>query len=105
MNIDQNGNWKLYWGAIPLPQDAEAIGVVDGSALILMSTGIYVRGNAGAISSLDQTAIKKELGLPTQGGKRPGAGRPVTGRKKRFLQATDAEWESILKYADEVRGK
>lgn len=44
--------------------------------------------------------IKKQ-----RGGKRPGAGRPVTGRKKRFLQATDEEWALILKDADEVRGK
>lgn len=40
-----------------------------------------------------------------RGGKREGAGRPVTGRTKRFLQATDDEWALILKYADEVRGK
>ena len=39
------------------------------------------------------------------GGKRPGAGRPPTGRKARRLQATDEEWALILKYADEVRGK
>jgi hypothetical protein len=42
---------------------------------------------------------------PVHGGKRDGAGRPPTGRKQRKLQATDAEWELILKYADEVRGK
>jgi hypothetical protein len=40
-----------------------------------------------------------------RGGKREGAGRPATGRKQRNLQATDEEWEKILKYANEVRGK
>jgi len=46
---------------------------------------------------------KAEDNKKQRGGKRPGAGRPVTGRKKRFLQATDEEWALILKYADEVR--
>ena len=39
------------------------------------------------------------------GGKRPGAGRPVTGRTPRRLQATDEEWAFILAYADKVRAK
>lgn len=40
-----------------------------------------------------------------RGGKRAGAGRPVTGRTQRNLQANDDEWEQILKYANMVRGK
>ena len=107
MIIDTDGKWKIYWGAMPLPQGAEPIGTIDGSALILLQTGIYVKGNAGSISNLDQTAVKKTLGLPIQGGYRPGSGRkPLEEpRKQRKLQATDAEWELILAYADKVRGK
>ena len=37
------------------------------------------------------------------GGKRPGAGRPVTGRTPRRLQATDEEWALIRAYADKAR--
>jgi hypothetical protein len=105
MNIDTNGHWKLYWGNMPLPQGTEAVGTIDGGALILLQSGVYVRGNAGAISNLDQTAVKKELGLPVHGGKRAGAGRPETDRKQRNIQASDAEWELIKAYADKVRGK
>jgi hypothetical protein len=105
MKIDMNGNWKLYWGNMPLPQEAEPIGVIDGGALILLRSGKYVRGNAGGISNLEQSAVKIELGLPIHGGGPLGTGRPTTGRKQRKLQATDQEWELILKYADKVRGK
>ena len=47
------------------------------------------------------------LSVTGHGGFRPGAGRkPLPEpRKQRKLQATDAEWELIKKYADEVRGK
>jgi len=39
------------------------------------------------------------------GGKRPGSGRPTTGRKPRQLMATDPEWIKIREYADKIRGK
>lgn len=41
----------------------------------------------------------------THGGKREGSGRPPTDRRQRNIMASDAEWELIKKYADEVRGK
>lgn len=110
MKIDIEGEWKLYWDNMPLPQGAEVIGTVslmDGNngVLLYLQSGIYVQGNAGSISSLEQIEVKKELGLPTHGGTRAGAGRPKTGRTQRKLQATNEEWELILEYADEVRGK
>jgi hypothetical protein len=103
MKIDMNGNWKLYWGNIPLPQEAEPIGVIDGGALILLRSGKYVRGNAGGISCLDQLEVKAELGLLTHGsGKHSRVDISKTRRKQRKLQATDHEWELILRYADKL---
>ena len=37
------------------------------------------------------------------GGKRPGAGRPPTGRTSRRLQATDEEWKLIMDYAKKIK--
>lgn len=59
----KSGNWKLYWGMSPLPTGAEALGTVQREtleigALIRLSTGIYVQGNAGAIRTLDQRDAK-----------------------------------------------
>ena len=103
MQIDSNGKWKLYWGASPLPEGAKAIGTVsretgDHGALILMPTGVYVQGNAGSVRNIDQTAVKKALGLPVHGGKRPGSGRPEIDNPRRQRQpivATDDEWAEI----------
>jgi hypothetical protein len=104
----KNGNWSLYWGAMPLPRGAEAIGIVtrdsDGStgALIRLSNGRYVQGNAGSIRTLSQSEVEQALlvsdaaaalgrikseakteanraksSLPPKEGKRP-RGRPAT---------------------------
>ena len=53
LTIKKSGNWKLYWGVMPLPAGAEAIGVVTDNgtgALIRLANGNYVQGNAGGIS-------------------------------------------------------
>ena len=62
LKVTKNGNWRLYWGYSPLPANAEAIGVVqrdslETGALIRLSTGIYVQGNATAIRTLDQSEV------------------------------------------------
>lgn len=110
MKIDIGGDWKPYWDNVPLPHGAEVIGSIslnDGNngVLLLLQSGIYVQGNAGSVSSIEQIEVKKQLGVPTHGGTRAGAGRPKTGRSQRKLQATNEEWELILEYADEVRSK
>lgn len=62
MEINKSINQgKIYWGVMPLPAGAELIGTVthdhQTGALIRLSTGIYVQGNAGGIRALDQHAI------------------------------------------------
>jgi hypothetical protein len=57
MKTNKNGNWQAYWGVMPLPQGAEALGTVtrdtgETGALIRMPTGICSQGNAGVLRSL-----------------------------------------------------
>lgn len=65
MKYNKTGNWKMYWGIMPLPQGAQALGTITrddeviAGALILLSSGIYVQGNAGGIRSLPQNEVKK----------------------------------------------
>ncbi|MDO3380434.1 hypothetical protein [Geoalkalibacter halelectricus] len=65
VRYSKNGKWKLYWGAMPLPRGAEALGTVstdDGAgALLRLANGYYVQGNAGAIKVLDQGAVDRAL--------------------------------------------
>jgi hypothetical protein len=66
MTITQTGNWKLYWGAMPLPEGAEALGLVkcgggDTGALIRLASGNYVQGNAGGIRTLLQAEVEQAL--------------------------------------------
>jgi hypothetical protein len=66
LKVTKSGNWQLYWGYIPLPANAEVVGVVqretlETGALIRLSTGVYVQGNAGAIRSLDQRQVSEAL--------------------------------------------
>jgi len=60
------GQWRLWWGVMPLPVDATALGVVtrrDGSrgALIRLASGQLVQGNAGAMRTLPQAAAELAL--------------------------------------------
>lgn len=63
MTIDKQGSWRLYWGSAPLPIGSEAVGVVARDsgvgALIRMSTGVYVQGNAGCLRSLPQRVVRQ----------------------------------------------
>lgn len=49
---------RTYWGQMPLPMGSELVGGYSdksrAGALIRMKTGIYVCGNAGAISNIPQ---------------------------------------------------
>ncbi len=60
-----NSNWQLYWGAMPLPAGAEALGTVNNKngtgALIRLASGQYVQGNSGGIRSLPQREIAEAL--------------------------------------------
>ena len=56
MQVDKDGNWRLWWGNMPLPDGAKVKGTVDHrgrrGALILLASGRYVMGNHGMISNL-----------------------------------------------------
>jgi hypothetical protein len=63
--VTKTGNWKLYWGVMPLPEGAEALGLVKRDtgtgALIRLANGRYVQGNAGGIKSLPQRDVDEAL--------------------------------------------
>lgn len=66
MKFSKSANWQLYWGAMPLPVNSEALGVVtrttgESGALIRLSTGVYVQGNAGGIRNLPQGDVQAAL--------------------------------------------
>jgi len=66
LTIRKNGNWKLYWGVMPLPPGAEAQGTVtrgtgEVGALIRLENGNYVQGNAGGIRNLPQRDVDEAL--------------------------------------------
>jgi len=67
LTIDSAGPWRLYWST-PLPQGAQALGTVTRNArgavgaLLLLASGVYVQGNAGALRSLPQSQIKSMIG-------------------------------------------
>lgn len=66
LTIDRNGKWQIYWGGVPLPTGAKALGTVsrgggDTGALLLHPTGIYSQGNAGSIRSLPQVDVPAAL--------------------------------------------
>lgn len=65
LTIKKSGNWKLYWGVMPLPAGAEALGVVSrengAGALIRLANGNYVQGNAGGIRNLPKHEVEQAL--------------------------------------------
>lgn len=65
LTVTKSGNWKLYWGVMPLPAGAEAIGLVKRDtgtgALIRLANGKYVQGNAGGIRTLPQRDVEDAL--------------------------------------------
>jgi len=68
LTITKTGNWKLYWGVMPLPKGAEALGFVkrenlETGALIRLANGNYVQGNAGGIKSLPQREVDEALAV------------------------------------------
>ena len=56
MTIDVHGGWKCWWGAMPLPATAVALGTIErsdcGALIYIGASGQLVQGNAGVIRSL-----------------------------------------------------
>ncbi len=68
LKVSKSGNWKAYWGVMPLPAGAAALGTVtretgETGALIRLASGNYVQGNAGSIRTLDQRAAEQALAI------------------------------------------
>ena len=65
LTFSKNGNWKHYWGAMPIPAGAEALGTVTREtgtgALIRLASGEYVQGNAGGIRNLPKHEVEQAL--------------------------------------------
>lgn len=66
LTITKTVNWKLYWGVMPLPKGAEALGLVkrenlETGALIRLANGNYVQGNAGGIRTLNKRDVEDAL--------------------------------------------
>ena len=65
LTIKKSGNWKLYWGVMPLPAGAEALGIVSREtgtgALIRLANGNYVQGNAGGVRNLPKHEVEQAL--------------------------------------------
>ena len=58
--------WRLWWGKSPLPEGAQAVGVLirDGDpagALIELASGTLVQGNSGVLHPIPQTAALAAL--------------------------------------------
>lgn len=60
LSVDINGPWRIYTNHLPV--GATAIGHVTSNgetgALVRLPTGIYVRINAGALTSLPQSKVR-----------------------------------------------
>lgn len=66
LKVNKSAAWQIYWGYAPLPSGAESLGTVqretlETGALLRLSTGIYVQGNAGAIRTLPQREVEEAL--------------------------------------------
>lgn len=97
MNISKGTNWRIYWGAMPLPNGAEALGTVTRDtgtgALIKLESGAYVQGNAGSIRILPQNEVEQALAraiTPHKGG------RDVRGPSLRMTELERQRLDEIL---------
>ena len=108
ITISKGANWKHYWGQMPLPAGAEALGTISREtgtgALIKLASGVYVQGNAGAVRTLPQAEVERALALgeaitPHKGG------RTELVHHARVTPETKAKLQAILErrgmsYAD-----
>lgn len=66
-SISLNADWRPYWGTSPLPNGVKPIGVVTRSesktnrvgALLQAVSGMYVQGNNGSTTAVNNQAIRK----------------------------------------------
>ncbi len=86
LKVTKAGNWKLYWGVMPLPDGAEALGIVKRDSgtgvLIKLANGNYVQGNASGFRTLDQKAVKDALSRSDAAATLGSMGGSVTSQAK-----------------------
>lgn len=86
ITIKKSGNWKLYWGVMPLPDGSEALGIVSRDsgegALIRLTNGNYVQGNAGVIRTLPQREVDEALTVSNAAAALGSKGGSVTSDAK-----------------------
>lgn len=103
ITITKSGNWKLYWGVMPLPNGAEALGLVKREtgtgALIRLANGKYVQGNAGGIRSLPQSDIEDALAVSNAAS---ALGRIKSARK---AESSAANGSAPVKAGSNPRGR
>jgi hypothetical protein len=64
----------------------------------------YCTQNNGDCSTCSLSSYGRDCrNNPLWGGKRPGAGRPSTGRKRQSFYITDEENEKIREFLDKLR--
>lgn len=82
LTVSKNGNWQLYWGVMPLPDGAQALGTVSREsgtgALLKLASGAYVQGNAGGIRTLPQNEVDAALAVSNAAA---ALGRSTSARK------------------------
>jgi hypothetical protein len=66
LRVILTNNWQFYWGRQPLPEGAEALGLINRDnrptgVLLRLADGKYAQGNAGEVLSLPQRAVEKGL--------------------------------------------
>ena len=88
LTVSKNGNWKAYWGAMPLPEGAEALGLVtrdtgETGALIRLKIGNYVQGNAGGFRTLNGREVEEALARSQAAAALGRSGGSATSEAKR----------------------
>lgn len=64
----------------------------------------YCTQNNGDCSTCSLVNYNRDChNVPIRGGKRNGAGRPATGRKKKNVYVTDSEFAEIKKLIEQIR--
>jgi hypothetical protein len=106
ITVSRGAGWKHYWGQMPLPAGAEALGTISretgAGALIKLASGAYVQGNAGSIRTLPQREVEQALAASITPHK---GGRTEIVSPARVTPETKAKLQTILErrgmsYAD-----
>lgn len=94
IDTDNLGRQYVYNTNSPYSEDSDKIITGIGYKLSDIKAAIDKAIDLGYWAGVDTSSW---------GGRREGAGRPATGRRKRTLYITDDEYDKVVKYIDELR--